>query len=145
MLIEEGWKPGVWIDGARSGSATRGDVFGRFAHLVHDDLLVGGINGRIAAHVEITISASNITPLWGDEPPVWLLHIRFTGLADSQGAAARDRVVAEALESMERHGREQVPRDMFDRYAGRLFFVDEQGCPLHSYTHELRIPSGEMC
>lgn len=40
MLIEEGWKPGVWIDGVRSANAVSGDVFGGFAHLVHGDLLV---------------------------------------------------------------------------------------------------------
>lgn len=101
--------------------------------------------GRIAANIETTISASTIKPLWGDEPPVWLLHIRFAGLGDSPGATARDRVVAEAFASMERHGREQLPRDIFDRYAGRLFFVDERGCPLHSYAHDLRIPSSDMC
>jgi hypothetical protein len=142
MLIEEGWRPGVWIDGDQSCKATNGDVFGTFAHLVHDDLLAARTAGCLAGHVEITISATTVRPLWGNEPPVWLLHIRFTGLADSRSAAAREEVVAEALASLERRGREQLPPDMFDRYAGRVFFVDNHGHPQHSRMHDLRPSSG---
>ncbi|WP_439382125.1 hypothetical protein [Amycolatopsis lexingtonensis] len=138
MLIEESWKPGVWIDGDPSSNACNGGAIGTFAHLVHDDLLAARAAGRVAAHVETTISASIIRPLWGDEPPIWLVHIRFTGIADSLSAPARAEVTTEALASLDRHGREQVPLDMVDRYAGRLFFVDEEGNPQYSRAHHLR-------
>ncbi|MFJ7213611.1 hypothetical protein [Amycolatopsis sp. NPDC098790] len=141
MLIEDGWKPGVWIDGDHSRSATVGDVFGTFAHLVYEDLRTARTAGRIAANVEITISASNITPLWGSEPPVWLLHIRFTGVVDSQSATACDEVATETLSVLDKHGRDQLPLDMFDRYSGRLFFLDGKGNPVHSRIHGLSVPS----
>ncbi|MFJ7218936.1 hypothetical protein [Amycolatopsis sp. NPDC098790] len=140
MLIESGWKPGVWIDGDHSSKPINGDVFGTFAHLVHDDLLAVRAAGRIATHVEITVSASTIRPLWGDEPPVWLLHIRFAGLADPRCAIARDELAFDALSILDRRERDQLPVDMVDRYGVRLFFVDEHGSPLCSRTHALRTP-----
>lgn len=87
MLIEQGWKPGVWIDGQPSSTAATTDAFGTFAHHVHDDLLAARDAGRIPAHVETTVSASTLKPLWGDDTPtVLLLHIRFTGLPEPQHA-----------------------------------------------------------
>ncbi|MGW3960141.1 hypothetical protein ACWED2_09975 [Amycolatopsis sp. NPDC005003] len=138
MLIEEGWKPGVWVDGVESRDINDCDAFGSFAHHVHEDLLAARAAGRIPKHVKTTISASTIRPLWGDEPPVWLLHIRFTGFADVQSAALRNEVAAEALASLERHSREHLPSDGFERYAGTLFFVDDHGQLRHSWTHDLR-------
>ncbi|WP_410630958.1 hypothetical protein [Amycolatopsis sp. cmx-4-83] len=138
MLIEDNWKPGVWIDGDQSSGASNGDAIGMFVHLIHDDLLAARATGRVAAHVEITISASIIRPLWGDEPPVWLVHVRFTGIADPLSAPVRAEVTAEALASLDRRGREQVPLDMVDRYAGRLFFVDGTGNPQYDRAHHLR-------
>lgn len=141
MLIEDGWKSGVWIDGSPSGDSTGSDAFGRFAHRVHDDLLAARAAGRIPGHVEITISASTIRPLWGDEPPVWLLHIRFTGLAGPHDATSRDETAAETLGTLERHGRAHLPPDRFDRYAGELFFVDSHGRSRYGRSHALQEPS----
>ncbi|MEU4524731.1 hypothetical protein AB0F52_39180 [Amycolatopsis sp. NPDC024027] len=140
MLIEDGWKPGVWIDGSPSSDSASSDAFGTFAHRVHEDLLAARVAGRVPEYVEITVSASTIRPLWGDEPPVWLLHIRFTALAGPHDATGRDEVAAEALATLERHGRAHLPLGKFDRYAGQLFFVDAQGRPRYGRTHALHPP-----
>jgi hypothetical protein len=143
MLIEQGWQPGVWIDGqpahATDAATDTADAFGTFAHRVHGDLLAARDAGRIPAHVETTISASTITPLWGDDAPIALmLHIRFTGLADPTHAATRDEVITEAVASLDHRGAEHLPPDHVDKYGGALFFVDDHDRPQDTRMHTLR-------
>lgn len=141
MLIEPGWTPGVWIDGHPSHDPATTDAFGTFAHRVHDDLIASRTAGRIPAHVEITTSASTITPLWGDNPPVWLLHIRLTGLGNPEDDAARDEVTDEAFASLDRRGAEHFSPDEFGQYAGALIFVNDQDQPQGNRMHKLRHPN----
>jgi hypothetical protein len=142
MLIEQGWKPGVWINGQPSLTTDATDAFGTFAHDVYDDLLAARDAERIPAHVQITISASTIQPLWGDEPPVLLLDVRFTGLTDPQQAPARDVVLAQAAASLDRRGCEHLTRDQFGQYTGGPYFVGDNPnqrpaacCWMHKLRH----------
>ncbi|KAA2253299.1 hypothetical protein F0L68_33350 [Solihabitans fulvus] len=137
MLIEQDWSPGVWIDGEPFTTADTTDAFGAFAHHVHDDLLAARAAGRIPAHVQATISASTITPLFGDTPPVLLLHIRFTGLPEPQHAPARDEVTTEAFTSLDRRGAQHLTPDQLGQYTGGLFFVDEHDQPQANRGHKL--------
>ncbi|WP_190814290.1 hypothetical protein [Saccharopolyspora pogona] len=138
MFIEQSWKPGVWIDGQPSHATDTTDTFGAFAHDIHADLRTARDAGAIPAHVETTISASTIAPLWGDTPPILLLHIRLTGLTGPDHAPALDHVVAEAFTILDRRGTQHLTPDQCDQYAGALFFVDEHGQPQTNRTHRFR-------
>jgi hypothetical protein len=135
MLIDQGWTSGVWIDGEPSTHPDATNRLAVVAHHVHDDLLAARAAGRVPARVETTINAETLAPLWGDTPPGLLLHIRFTGCADTD--AEYDRVAAEACASLDRRGREHLSADEITRYAGGLFFVGDQGDFQQRRLHDL--------
>ncbi|MCE7009923.1 hypothetical protein LWC34_45030 [Kibdelosporangium philippinense] len=143
MLIEQHWTPGVWIDGHQSTNTDTTDAFGTFAHHVHEDLLAAQVVGDIPADVEITLSASILTPLWEPEdgPIVLLLHIRFTGLTEPEHTIARKNVTAETLYSIDHHSTNDLTPEQLRQYSGALFFVDQNNRPRYIRMHHLLQPT----